>query len=40
MGYVGEGDDPQLAEVEVGYRRLALPFPKLEAEGGIIGDAS
>lgn len=27
-GYVGEGDDPQLAEVEVGYRRLALSFPE------------
>lgn len=27
-GYVGEGDDPQLAEVEVGYRRLVLPFPE------------
>lgn len=27
-GYVGEGDDPQLADVEVGYRRLSLPFPE------------
>jgi hypothetical protein len=27
-GYVGEGDDPALADVEVGYRRLALPFPE------------
>ncbi|HVU67828.1 MAG TPA: hypothetical protein VHD63_11885 [Ktedonobacteraceae bacterium] len=27
-GYVGEGDDPQLAEIEVGSRRLVLPFPE------------
>ena len=27
-GYVGEGDDPQLANVEVGYRRLGLSFPE------------
>lgn len=27
-GYVGEGDDPELANVEVGYRRLAIPFPE------------
>jgi hypothetical protein len=27
-GYVGEGDAPQLAEMEVGYHRLAFPFPE------------